>query len=74
MSTTKGLTDQQLKQIDIVNNAAYEALCAIVGKRVKWDMEWIGKLSDDIVNAVQLLTGKSEMELYPYIGEKRRLL
>jgi hypothetical protein len=68
------LTDAQLHQIDVIHNAAYnamkQALSAIDGTEPKWDMEWIGEISDCLADVAERYFGKLEMEVYPYIDNK----
>ena len=67
----KELTDQQLAQIDTVHNLAYFATLRILGieddSLLPWDMEWIGEVSDVLVDAICKQFGKSEQEIYPSI-------
>lgn len=63
------LTDAQLDQCNLVNGVAYQALCDILGEELPWDMEWIGEVSDVLVEWAIHLSGKTEMELYPYLDE-----
>lgn len=66
------LTDAELSQVCAVNGAAYDAVCSILHiedteEQLPWDMEWIGELSDLIVQFICERFHKEEMEIYPYI-------
>jgi len=69
----EGLTDSQLEQCDLVNGVAYQAICDITGGELPWNMEWIGEVSDVLVQWAMRLTGRSEMELYPYLDEEENM-
>jgi hypothetical protein len=61
-----GLTEKQIDQIDHVNAIAYVAMCDLLGKDLEWDMEWVGEVSDALVEiAIEYFNAKEE-ELYPY--------
>jgi hypothetical protein len=61
------LTNAQIEQIDLVNTIAYNAMCTLLGRKLDWDMVWIGELSDCMVDIACFKFGKKEMDVYPYI-------
>ena len=66
----KELTDAQIKQIDLIHNVAYSAMCALFDdKEIEWDIEWIGQIADVLADVAVYYFGKTEMEIYPYIDE-----
>ena len=64
------LTDADIRQQDHVHNTAYNAVCELLGEDVVWDMEWIGKVSDCLVEIACEHFGLLEKGLYPYIEEE----
>jgi hypothetical protein len=60
------MTDAQDQQVDLIQHAAYRAICAITGEDLPWDMEWIGEVADSLCEHAMRVTGKTEMEIYPY--------
>lgn len=64
------LTDEQEEQVDTINNIAHRAMCELLGENLDWDIEWIGELSDAMVDIAVTYFGRSEMELYPYFDEE----
>ena len=68
----ENLTDEEVMQIGTVNYAAYQAVCDVLHadpatEEIPWDMEWIGEVSDVLVDAICKQLGKSEQEIYPSI-------
>lgn len=63
----KFLTDAQLKQIDFINEIAYDAISKLVGYNPPWNIEWIGKLSEELASIAVEYFNKDEMKTYPYI-------
>ena len=63
------LTDAQNHQVEIMQNAAYNAVCAVLGKELDWQMEWIGEVADYLSEIICRLFNKTEMEIYPYIQD-----
>jgi len=66
------LTDVQNRQVDIIHNAAYNAMCEVLvnvqEKTPEWNMEWIGEICDCLADIAWRYFGKTEMEVYPSIG------
>ena len=74
---TDELTDSQEHQIDVINNAAFNAVAealAPLGIEPEWSMEWVGELSDDIADICERYFGKTEAEVYPFIDEESIIL
>lgn len=69
----KQLTDAQLHQLDIINNAAYNAVKEALknlGTTPPWDMEWIGEVSDCIADVAQRYFNVPEVQVYPFIDDE----
>ena len=66
------LTQHQIKQQDMIDNAIYHFIQSInpSGKKIPWDIEMIGELRDVIqewfVDRLQLV---KEQDFYPWIEE-----
>ena len=68
---TDELTDAQSHQVDVMHNAAYSAVESILEPldiEVKWDMEWIGPLCDEIASSIEQYLHVPEAFVYPFIG------
>jgi hypothetical protein len=65
------LTDAQSHQVDVMHNAAFDAMSEIMAPldrpSPEWNMEWIGELCDDMADIAKRYFGVEEMEVYPYI-------
>jgi hypothetical protein len=62
------LSEVELRQIDHVNNVAYNAMCDLVCYNdLPWNIEWIGELSDAMVNIADKYLDIPKEELYPTI-------
>lgn len=61
------LTNAQIAQIDHVQEVAYQAMCELLGKELEWDMEWIGEITDALVETAVTHFGCEEEKLYPYL-------
>jgi len=68
---TDELTDAQSHQVDTMHNAAYNAVASILEPldiEVKWDMEWIGPLCDEIASSIEQYLNVPEAFVYPFVG------
>lgn len=63
-------TRAELEQLDLIDGIAYQAVCDLAGEQLEWDIEWIGQVSELLAEIVCKLTGKSEMEVYPYFEDE----
>ena len=63
------MTAEQNAQVDLIHSVAYDAICRITGEELPWDMEWIGVVCDSLCEHAMRITGKTEMEIYPYTEE-----
>lgn len=66
----RGLTDEQVDQIDHLQAISYRAMCEVLGYEPEWDIEWIGEISDVLCSIAITNFGKTEMEIYPYFDDE----
>ena len=59
------LTDADIQQQDHLHNIVYTAMCELLGEDVIWDMEWIGEVSDCLVDVACRCFNRLERDLYP---------
>ena len=63
------LTKQQIKRQDFVDNEIFELIQKFLpkNKRLKWDIEIIGAVRDEIQKQIVAKKFMSEMQFYPYL-------
>ncbi len=67
-----GLTQQQIAQQDIVDNAIFSLIRSVnpSNKEIEWNIEMIGEIRDVVKEwLVDKLSLTTEQEFYPYIEE-----
>jgi hypothetical protein len=68
---TDELTDAQSHQVDVMHNAAYNAVQEILAPldiEPTWDMEWIGEVCDNLADTVERHLHVPQAFVYPFVG------
>lgn len=64
----KTLTKQQIKRQDFVDNEVFELIQRLApSAKMKWDIEVMGTIRDEIRKQIVGKKFMSEMKFYPYI-------